>query len=232
MIPKTIWQTYKCDETALPEYAAEAARTWKEHNPDHEYRYENDEQAAQTVRSALGSEAHGLYVGMPKGVMRADMWRYVVVFARGGVYADLDTLCLEPIRCWVPPGCDMVIAVENQCHLCQWTFAASQGHPLLQGVIDLLLQRAREKDYSNPYFVHHITGPGVWTGALLQGLGLPADLSGRLIDDLDKYELNPDHNVKCYSGEHCRAFVDEYVKHLFGSQNWNDGSYERWIEPS
>jgi mannosyltransferase OCH1-like enzyme len=34
----------------------------------------------------------------PKGVMIADFWRYSIMYSHGGIYLDLDTLPVKPIK--------------------------------------------------------------------------------------------------------------------------------------
>ena len=38
--------------------------------------------------------------------MRADMWRYAILYAFGGIYADIDVLALHPMEQWLPPVAD------------------------------------------------------------------------------------------------------------------------------
>ncbi len=40
------------------------------------------------------------YAALPKGAMRADLIRYMILHKIGGVYADVDTECLQPIDVW------------------------------------------------------------------------------------------------------------------------------------
>lgn len=35
--------------------------------------------------------------------MRADFWRYAILYARGGIYTDIDTKCIKPVQEWFPP---------------------------------------------------------------------------------------------------------------------------------
>lgn len=38
---------------------------------------------------------------MPKSILKADFFRYLILFARGGVYTDIDTVSLKPIDEWI-----------------------------------------------------------------------------------------------------------------------------------
>ena len=72
--------------------------------------------------------------------MRADLWRYVVLLAYGGLYADVDARAVLPVSRWLPPkdraaeglryggqydnmewsSCAFLAGLENKEHFCQW----------------------------------------------------------------------------------------------------------------
>jgi mannosyltransferase OCH1-like enzyme len=230
MIPKIIWQTYKDPFDQLQPYMIRAVNTWKDLNPDFEYRYMDDAQAAEFILNEYGQEWHDLFVGLPVGVMRGDLWRYMVVYKYGGVYADLDTECATSINKWLNEDYDMIVCPETDIHFCQWTFAASAKNPILKSVIDLIKERLLNPSYGSPHFVHTHTGPAVWTEGINKALGFKYN---NLIND--HLLLNSCDNAKlykfhCYGGENWRIFHFIDVRHIYGSQKWDDGNYVQWIE--
>jgi hypothetical protein len=122
--------------------------------------------------------------------MRADFWRYAILYAEGGVYADVDTRCLRGMAHWfedlsnlpgsIPEamvgrwpsmrpaynelgweGCKAVIGLENGVHFCQWTIATVPAHPVLRRVLEMIVERARLGIHlDHEHFVHEHTGPG------------------------------------------------------------------------
>ena len=229
-IPKIIWQTYKDPYDSLTPYMHEAMNTWKNLNPEYEHRYMDDKQASEFVLNEYGKEWHDIFVGLPVGVMRGDLWRYMIVYKYGGVYADLDTECLIPVSTWMLDDKDFIVCPETDHHFCQWTFAASPGHPILKSVLDLIKQRLLNPEYGSEHFVHTHTGPAIWTDGINKALDIKVK---NLIDDSDL--LNMSYNAKlykfhCYGKEQWRIFHFESVKHIYGSQKWNDGNYVQWIE--
>ena len=230
MIPKIIWQTYKDSFDQLQPYMVDAVNTWKNLNPDFEYRYMDDTQAAEFILNEYGQEWHNIFVNLPVGVMRGDLWRYMIIYKYGGVYADLDTECLNPINTWLNEDYDMIVCPETDIHYCQWTFAASAGHPVLKSVLDTIKEKLLNPEYGSPHFVHTHTGPSIWTEGINKALDFKID---NLINDY--LLLNSCNNAKlykfhCYGGENWRIFHFIDVKHIYGSQKWNDGNYIQWIE--
>lgn len=229
-IPKIIWQTYKNPYELLAPYMKDAIQTWKDLNPEYEWKYMDDEEAAEFIKKEYGQEWHDIFISLPVGVMRGDLWRYMIVYKYGGVYADLDTECLIPVSTWMLDDKDFIVCPETDHHFCQWTFAASPGHPILKSVLDLIKQRLLNPEYGSEHFVHTHTGPAIWTDGINKALDIKVK---NLIDDSDL--LNMSYNAKlykfhCYSKEQWRIFHFESVKHIYGSQKWNDGNYVQWIE--
>lgn len=230
MIPKIIWQTYKDQFDQLQPYMVDAINTWRNLNPDFEYRYMDDTQAAEFVLNEYGQEWHDIFVNLPVGVMRGDLWRYMIIYKYGGVYADLDTECINPISNWLNEEYEMIVCPETDIHFCQWTFAASAGHPILKSVLDTIKERLLNPLYGSPHFVHTHTGPAIWTEGINKALEFKFN---NLIDDY--LLLNSCNNAKlykfhCYGGENWRIFHFIDVKHIYGSQKWDDGNYIQWIE--
>ena len=97
--------------------------------------------------------------------------RYLVLAAEGGVYADLDVVCQEPIDTWIPPAfqgkTDVVVGVENDRFpvendanlyydyrkyiwgINNWTIMCKPGHPFMwfvaESVARNLLEMARKQ---------------------------------------------------------------------------------------
>ena len=229
-IPKTIWQTYKDPYESLAPYMKDAIQTWKDLNPDYEWKYMDDVEAAEFIKLEYGQEWHDIFISLPVGVMRGDLWRYMIIYKYGGVYADLDTECLNPVSTWMIEDKDFIVCPETDHHFCQWTFAASPEHPILKSVLDLIKQRLLNPEYGSEHFVHTHTGPSIWTDGINKALDITVN---NLIDDVDL--LNTSDNAKlykfhCYGKDQWRIFHFESVKHIYGSQKWNDGNYVQWIE--
>jgi hypothetical protein len=91
-IPKIIWQTHEWEYSDLPQNFLAATMTWKNLNPDWEYRYVS----AKERESYIDSSFINLYK-MHDKVSQADLWRYLVTYKYGGVYSDMDSICTTPL---------------------------------------------------------------------------------------------------------------------------------------
>ncbi|KAJ3129041.1 membrane-bound alpha-1,6- mannosyltransferase Initiation-specific [Nowakowskiella sp. JEL0407] len=101
---------------------------------------------------------------LPKPVMKADIFRYMVLYQFGGVYSDIDTVALQSVDDWLfsrfrsrPNAEDqpkellaLVVGMEadvvdrsdwfkwyaRPLQWCQWTIVGSAKHPVLKSVTD------------------------------------------------------------------------------------------------
>jgi len=160
-IPSIIWQTSKTGDVPLKD--KELANTWLFHNPEYELRFMTDHDMEEFFATHLPGPIHDAFTAMPLGVMRAKLWRLAVIYIHGGVYGDMDTMSIRPIRDWTEPGCRAIIGLENSEHFCYWTFAAEKQHPLIKIALDMA---AAMVDAS---------GPALFTNAIssLAGMGNP-----------------------------------------------------------
>ncbi len=223
-VPRIIWQTYRSSD--LPPEAAVCRDSWTSLNPGWDYRFVDDAGIARFVRETVSPDVYALFRALPLGVMRADFWRYLVTQRHGGLYADLDTLCLEPVDEWLPHDAEFVVCPENDVHLCQWTYLSVPGHPCLDAVVDLLIERAAGGiDTTYEHFVHFHTGPGLWTDSIRSTLEFDEQ---DMISLSKRKDLLRAHELKVRILDR-RYFNGLKVRHLFGSRTWG-GSYGRWIE--
>lgn len=57
-----------------------------------------DDRDLQDYLSTHLKDGGALYAALKTPVERADLWRYVVMCAHGGIYTDADTLCIRPVQ--------------------------------------------------------------------------------------------------------------------------------------
>ena len=157
----------------LGEEEKERARTWQERNPHYRYELLTDSGAESYVRHHFADDALILdtFLNLTDNILRADFMRYLVLAAEGGVYADLDVVCQEPIDTWIPPAfqgkAGVVVGVENDrlpvdadkdlyydyrkyiWGINNWTFMCKAGHPFMRFVAESvarnLLEMARKQ---------------------------------------------------------------------------------------
>lgn len=94
-IPKIIHQTWKT--ASLPANFKKWSDTWKKHHPDWTYQFWND----QDLRALIATDFPwflATYDGYDKHIKRVDAARYFILYKYGGVYADMDFMCLKNLE--------------------------------------------------------------------------------------------------------------------------------------
>jgi mannosyltransferase OCH1-like enzyme len=102
MIPKIIWQTHELPYIELPTFQKNIIETWKYLNPGWEHQYIDAEERSKQVKE-YDSLLHSYYLLVGK-VHQADIWRSVAIYRDGGVYADMDSICVKPIEKAIEPN--------------------------------------------------------------------------------------------------------------------------------
>lgn len=227
-IPLKIWQTYKTKN--FTQQIVNCQKTWT--NQGIEYCFMEDTQIEQFIKENFDVKTYETFKKLPLGVMKADLWRYCILYKYGGIYSDIDTECLKPIRDWgLEKKNKIILGMENNIHFCQWTIVSSPKHPILKNVIKMINKEVSKGiDTTDEHFVHKYTGPGIWTKSIMKTLGLSGDETSLSVQSMYK-------NIKYkklfdYYGIVVKSdtfFNGDVVKHYFASQNF-DEHYESWLD--
>ena len=225
-IPKIIWQTYKTN--LLPNKVAyNCHMSWKNKNPEWELRYSNDNDLENFFKNEFNGKYYKSFSKLPLGVMKADYWRYAIILKYGGIYTDLDTECIVPIKFWKNiNNKNIIIGLENYTHICQWTFGAVPNHPFMNFLIEIIHNKIMKGiDFSSEHFVHYTTGPGIFTDSFYKYMKYSTSIP--LLSIYNKYYKNDNENNEICMYK-LNIFKEVYVKHLYASQNWKK-NYVSWI---
>lgn len=200
--PAYIWQTWKYNPSSslFSEDLRPLEASWTELHPGFVHEVLTDETAMFLIRYLYASlpEVQEAYESLPLPVLKADFFRYLILLARGGIYADIDTFALQPALNWIPSSIDrtavgLVVGIEadadrpdwhdwysRRLQLCQWTIQSKRGHPVLRDVVatitedTLRMKRAgtlTEEELDKT--IVEFTGPGTWTDAIFRYFNNP-----------------------------------------------------------
>lgn len=112
-IPQIIHQIYE-DLAGPPPSLVEISQSWKELNPDWEYRFWNKNDI-ETFLKTYYPEFIPAYNAFPHNVQRWDAIRYLILYKFGGLYVDMDYECTEnitPILC----NTECAMGLEPEAH--------------------------------------------------------------------------------------------------------------------
>ena len=161
LIPRVIHQTYFTSE--LPPTLADNVGALRAANPAWTHRFYDDKAIEDFVLDTYGRFIFNAFkrIAPSYGVVRADLFRYLVVYALGGVYLDIKSGFDGPIEnkltldeCYIVSHWDNA---EGERHeqwgmhpelsdltmgeIQQWHVIAAPGHPFLRRAIASILAR-------------------------------------------------------------------------------------------
>lgn len=196
-IPPKIFQIFTSFSSEAMEPYIYNINSWIVHSPSHTYSILDGAGALSIISKLSKSPVHAhilpLFYSMSRRVVRADFLRYLVLAVEGGVYSDIDTELVKPIHDWVPDEfrnrTRLIIGLEAdqsppipgttyEVQFCQWTLAATAGHPVLWRMVDRILEHVKQRPFQDPLpdvdfsndEVLGITGPAGWTEVVYEYL--------------------------------------------------------------
>lgn len=92
MIPKWIHQTWKSKQGV-----DHLTSTWTDHHPGFKHTLYDDHDIENFVFKYFDSRVYYIYKRITNGSLKADFFRYCVLYIHGGVYVDIDITCLKPL---------------------------------------------------------------------------------------------------------------------------------------
>mmetsp|Transcript_50455 Transcript_50455/g.151963 ORF Transcript_50455/g.151963 Transcript_50455/m.151963 type:complete len:367 (-) Transcript_50455:77-1177(-) len=177
------------------ENIGEREMTYKAHceeiNPNYEVRF-FDNEASRSLVAEHFPEFLSLYDDLDENVMRADMWRYLVLYRYGGVYLDFDVECKRPIDEWGEAQgyfkanstgrLGAMVGIEyrrplkgkdrypDRLQFAQWTMASQPGHEIFYRTVELINETIGliRAGHPPPGDAVYITGPVMFSRAVVE----------------------------------------------------------------
>jgi len=215
--PSKIWQTWKVSPLAFEQRDLDVARSWTRKNPDWRYEVLTDGNDMRYVEWHFGPEGFDrpdivdFYRDVKAAIVKADLLRYLIMYAEGGIYADIDVEAIRPLHKFIPDrynvkDIDMIVGVEidepdwkdhpilgpKSRSFCQWTFMCKPQLPVMMRLIEQIMTWlngvAREQGVAladvKLDFDQIIsgTGPSAFTNAILTEMDLAKEDPNQKID--------------------------------------------------
>lgn len=166
-IPKVIHQTSR-SKVALPIEIQENIRHILQLNQGWEHRLYDDADIEAFIRKHYGAEILRIYqkIDPSYGASRADFFRYLLIYAEGGVYLDIKSAITRPLDEVITPDDRYILSkwdnqpegkyfawgIHPDVSACwrgeyqQWHVIAVAGHPFLRAVIERVIHNIQHYD--------------------------------------------------------------------------------------
>ena len=158
MIPKVIYQTWENNKP--PFKMSLAMESWKQKNPTWKYKLFTSQDRINFLRDNFGPEVLEAYHSLVPGAFKADLFRYCLLYVKGGVYTDVDMICETSLDTWIDG--ELVVVRDDpmaEKWLANGFIASIPNRPELKHAIDSILKIVRER---KEMFYLDYTGPALW----------------------------------------------------------------------
>jgi hypothetical protein len=142
-VPKIIWQTMKTNH--VPVFIKTYADSWIKLNPEYEYRFFDDDDIMNFLKTDFPNYLEG-YQKLKYGASKADLWRYLIMYKYGGVYADIDSKCIRPLRDWIEAESTFVTQLGTNKDICQWLIISIPKNPIFLKAAQRTLQNSNNNN--------------------------------------------------------------------------------------
>lgn len=184
-LPKLIHQTVE-DRRNMSCQVRESIQTWIDMNPGYSHKLYDAQDRIEFVQRHY-PELLEMFLALPTNVERADTWRYLALYRLGGVYADSDVRCMQPIDTWNADNAHdaaLMVGIAKRTkegvtqEFNQFAIASMPGHPVMGAMPSIITSnfavnflRGVKPSHQG---LHHDsgvlfrTGPGAFTQAIRQ----------------------------------------------------------------
>jgi len=155
-IPRVVFQT--AESGRVHPTHAKAIAEFRALNPDLSFQlFDTGQRDDYMVSNWKKHPIFNVYQRAEFGQMKADIFRYCIVFERGGYYFDFNKGCKTPLTQLHPPDAEGLISYESNPELIfpdvetaeqlqnpfnlvmQWAFAFEPMHPFLEAVVNRIV---------------------------------------------------------------------------------------------
>ena len=191
---KKIWQTSKHPAGKTTSQNNGHMKTWTDLNPEYQHTLLTDESMISYVKDhfhASNPDIETTFMQAKDFAFQLDLIKYLVLWAEGGVYSDMDTTCIKAISQWVPPqylekaGIVLGVQIESRDGpddsfyelflLADWTITSKPNQPFLwflyqhltNNLKHVAAQQAVTASNNRPHNVYEVTGRIALTRAFL-----------------------------------------------------------------
>jgi hypothetical protein len=143
-IPKDIhitWKDYYLDKNIYDSYTSIV-----DYNPEYTIHMYSDQDARVFLMKYFNSDIISAFDALIPGSFKADLWRYCVLYEKGGVYVDHKVKFRGALRDVIGEGDEMVVPLDaDKKHVQIGFMGFVPKHPLLKYVIDKTVENIKKE---------------------------------------------------------------------------------------
>ena len=170
-IPKKIFQTWDEDDLGdAPRIVQKAIMTFKTLNRHYQHHLFGEARARQYIAEHESDRVLKAYDLLGPLAYKSDLWRYVVLYHEGGVYADIKMIALAPLDYFLPAKGGALVNDIRGAGILNAFMALPPGDILMRQAISRVTSNVENRYYGQGAL--DITGPRMLASCLAE---LPAE---------------------------------------------------------
>lgn len=201
VIPKNIFMTWETNKNEISSELLYYVNSWEKYNPNYKIQFYNKEERYQFIKDNFDSKVLNIYNRLKPGALKADLWRYCVLYIYGGFYVDIDTECFSSLDNLIDENTRFICPIDSPTkfdyYLANGFLGSISRHSLLKRCIDHIIEVICTYDPKSKILVTNISGPGCLGINMNKYLNLPWNCSfinkeGMITPDIKllKFEKN------------------------------------------
>ena len=165
--PKMIYQTW--ETKILPTGIQKTIDNMMMVNSNYGYQLFDRNDRLSFIEDNYDSGVVDCFNSLKIGAAKADLWRYLILYKKGGVYLDVDSTIFGKLdELLGEDGCSVISRENNPGKFVQWCLMFTPEHPILKICIDACLENIRSKNIKS---VLDLTGTVVFSNSVNRFFG-------------------------------------------------------------
>ena len=213
-IPKTIIQYW--DSENIPASVSVVMNSWKEQNPDFEYKLFSRRSAYIFLKIQLGHNDAAAFLNCEHPAMQADFFRLAYLSKMGGFYSDADDKCVRPLNTLVESKAELVLKLGDFGCISNNFLGCAPGNEIISEAYERGMKNTTTYFNEGPWFK---LGPGHLTKSVTYNLAHhihEMDFSKwpkiYMLDQIDTRKYISQHLSLPYKSSDKSWFTAEYKK--------------------
>ena len=162
IIPKQIFQTHK-NKYIVKDHIT----TWITQK-NYKYTFFDDTKL-ETYMKNYSDKAYLAFNSVLAPAVKTDLWRYIILYENGGIYADSDIKLIENLDDFIYENDELLVVYDDirpHSNVFQGFIACKKHHLALKEAIDVTIENILERRYERegciPHNVFMISGPSMF----------------------------------------------------------------------
>ena len=142
-LPKIIFQTY-FQKDKIPN---EVYENIKQFAPEYEHKVYDDSDSIQFLKTYFHESVLHTFLHLEKGPHKADLLRYCLMYVYGGIYMDIKTELISPLRDIFTDSYTYSVKAYTNDHIYQGVIASPPRNPMYLHLIRHMIQTGNPSNY-------------------------------------------------------------------------------------